>query len=55
MFKNIKTSKEFNQQLAVLGQIVDNERLKRKDPTKQKKKDTEQIFVKSKNKTKKKN
>tara|TARA_R100000329_G_C7451980_1_gene159096 strand:- start:258 stop:428 length:171 start_codon:yes stop_codon:yes gene_type:complete len=52
---NIKTSTQFNKQLAILGSIVDNERLKKKDPNKQKKVDTENIFVKQKNKTKKKN
>ena len=46
---NIKTSTQFNKQLAILGSIVDNERLKKKDPNKQKKVDTENIFVKQKN------
>ena len=52
---NIKTSDQFNKQLSILGSIVDNERLKKRDPKKQKKVDTENIFVKQKNKTKKKN
>ena len=55
MLKNIKTSDSFNKQLAVLGQIVNNDALKNKDPKIKKKADTELIFVKAKNKTKKKN
>tara|TARA_Y100001937_G_C6878270_1_gene223594 strand:- start:2 stop:166 length:165 start_codon:yes stop_codon:yes gene_type:complete len=50
---NIKNSDQFNKQLAVLGQIVDNTALKKKDPKLTKKADTEKLFIK--NKTKKKN
>jgi hypothetical protein len=52
---NIKNSEEYNKQLAVLGSIVNNTALKKKDPKLSKKLDTEKLFIKIKNKTKKKN
>ena len=52
---NIKQSDQYKKQLAVLGQIVDNTALKKKDPKLNKKIDTEKLFIKNKNKTKKKN
>lgn len=52
---NVKQSEEFKKQVAVLGHIVDNKTLKKKDPKLTKKIDTENLFIKNKNKTKKKN
>ena len=52
---NIKQSEVFKKQVAVLGNIVDNKSLKKKDPKLSKKIDTENLFIKNKNKTKKKN
>ena len=52
---NIKQSDQYKKQLAVLGHIVDNTALKSKDPKLTKKIDTEKLFIKNKNKTKKKN
>ena len=52
---NIKQSEEFKKQVAVLGHIVNNKSLKKKDPKLSKKIDTENLFIKNKNKTKNKN
>tara|TARA_Y100001972_G_C7400364_1_gene208273 strand:+ start:305 stop:469 length:165 start_codon:yes stop_codon:yes gene_type:complete len=52
---NVKQSDEFKKQLSVLGNIVNNKSLKKKDPKFTKKLDTEILFIKNKNKTKKKN
>tara|TARA_Y100000114_G_scaffold120863_1_gene115920 strand:- start:7387 stop:7557 length:171 start_codon:yes stop_codon:yes gene_type:complete len=52
---NVKQSEEFKKQVSILGHIVDNSSLKKKDPKLTKKIDTEKLFIKNKNKTKKKN
>ena len=52
---NVKQSEEFKKQVAVLGNIVNNNSLKKKDPKLKKKIDTEKLFIKNKNKTKNKN
>ena len=52
---NIKQSDQFKKQLAVLGHVVNNTSLKKKDPKISKKVDTETLFIKNKNKTKNKN
>ena len=52
---NVKQSDQFKKQVAILGNIVNNDTLKKKDPKVSKKLDTEKLFIKNKNKTKKKN
>lgn len=47
MIKNIKHSKQFETQLAVLGKVVNNKSLVKRDPSVKKKVDTEKIFIKS--------
>ena len=50
MLKNHKTTATFQKQLSILGNIVNNDNLKKKDPKNKKKIDTEKLFIKKKNK-----
>jgi len=50
--KNIKKSNKFESQLAILGKVVKNDSLVKRDPKIKKSADTEKIFIKSNTKNK---